>query len=61
MFCNRCEGEFFIQKTSLEMGPVIGTSGIHTTWTIWQCLECGLTKLVRKDAQRKDISINENS
>jgi hypothetical protein len=41
MFCERCEGEYFVLMFDTYIGSVAST-GSAKKWELWKCMECGL-------------------
>jgi len=56
MFCDSCENTKFVEKTQLLMG-----SDLITNWILYECCECKLLKIIKKEMKRTELSTDENT
>lgn len=56
MFCERCEGQYFILIFDTKIESVI--SETSKVWQLWKCLECGLYKRQVRVRVIKEDEIN---
>ena len=66
MFCERCEGQYFVLLFDTYIGSV-RSKGTAVTYELWKCLECTRYKRIEKRVVVKGIddtdrgSIQESS